>query len=348
MAQPELTDSIIGDGVEIAEFLALPDPGFFEYEYQAYQRDHAVFIQARQDGRLVGTQALMPYPLVVGGRIMLSGRSERTKVDASQRGGGLFPELMRTCGARGEQKGLQFIWGTTILKSVFQRVGFAFFDGFYERALLCVNPAAAPADLRMEQRKSLRAAKAVTAAPSLLARIVSLTAAGGRLEFRSEPRDAMDVFKLFERLRAGGPLVVMHHEERLLHWLFDESGRTIKRYYAYRGADLVAYAYVDVSNGTTCDMIDFGAQDIASLRRLVHRVVRDLSAGGAAFLQVTYNSTNPILRRLRTGLMLAGFVPFYRKGGFVTKPLGYNDLNYLNDLSRWYITGMWFQLYPGS
>jgi hypothetical protein len=140
----------------------------------------------------------------------------------------------------------------------------------------------------------------------------------------------------------------MHHEERLLHWLFDESGRTIKRYYAYRGADLVAYAYVDVSNGTTCDMIDFGAQDIGSLRRLVHRVVRDLSAGGAAFLQVTYNSTNPILRRLRTGLMLAGFVPFYRKGGFVTKPLGYNDLNYLNDLSRWYITGMWFQLYPGS
>ena len=136
MAELELTDSVAVDATEVTNFLGLSDPAFLAYEYQQYLPDCAVFVQARSDGRLIGTLALMPYPLVIGGRVMMTGHAERGRVDPAYRGGGLFPALTEKCAQAAAAKGLQFIWGSTTGKMAFQRVGFLFFEGFYEHAML--------------------------------------------------------------------------------------------------------------------------------------------------------------------------------------------------------------------
>src|SRR5690242_5387967 len=103
-ARPELTDTVAVDPAEVAAFLRVKDPRFFEYEYRRFRPDLAVFIQARLDGRLLGTQGLVPFPLSMGGRPVMSGRTEWAVVDPKWRTGGLFAQLMRLCSSRGAEK----------------------------------------------------------------------------------------------------------------------------------------------------------------------------------------------------------------------------------------------------
>jgi hypothetical protein len=138
----------------------------------------------------------------------------------------------------------------------------------------------------------------------------------------------------------------MHQDERFAAWLLREGGRTVVRYYGYAGDVLMAYAYVDLSERSTARLIDFAARDAASLRALLDSLIRDLKQHPAVFLHVAYNFRNPLLARLRTVLLFTGFVPFYRGGGFVIRPLDFSDPVYFADLSSWYITPMWAQLYP--
>jgi hypothetical protein len=346
MSRPEFTDSIAADPAEIARFLALPDPAFFDYEYRRFRPEQSVFIQARQDGKLVGTQALVPYPLRIDGRPIMSGRSERTMVDPALRGAGMFPKLMDACARRAVEKNLQLIWGTTTAKVPFQRNGFLFFAGFYEHAFLCVAPARVAADVAREQPRNLRAAKLAATLPSLALRGASVLARTRQLEIVSQPKRDSDIDELYDILRGDAPLVTMQHDPQFLSWVLDEGVRQVTRYHAYDGDALVAYAFIDVTAGSTATLVDFAARDRASLHALMRAVRHDLAAGGTAYLHARYNVLNPLLARQRRWLIGAGFVPVYRGGGFVVRPLAFQDLNYLNDLSRWYITELWFQLYP--
>jgi hypothetical protein len=346
MAEPQLTDSTSADPREIAAFLALPHPEFFEYEYKQYEPEHAVFIQARADGKLVGSQALIPCPLVIDGRVTLVGRSERTKVDASQRGGKLFPRLMEMCAEQGAAKGLELIWGTTVLKKALERVGFWYYDQYNDHAMLCANPVAAVRNLATPQPRNLRLAKLATLLPSLAARRLSAVSAAS-LDVQTTLRNRNDVFDLYERLRGDGSLIVMHHDEQMLEWLLGEP-RTVLRYYGYAEGRLMAYAYIDITDPNDCRMSDFGAENGKALRSLLRHVTREVSKRGVPFVRVMYNGRNPQLRRLRPALTQAGFIPFFRGGGFVIRPLTFADPAHLNDISKWYITGMWVQLYPGT
>jgi GNAT superfamily N-acetyltransferase len=340
----ELTDSLDVDSHEVTRFLDLRDPGFFDYEYRRYRPEQSVFIQARREGQLVGTQALVPYPLRIAGEPTASGRSERTMVDRSLRGGGLFPQLMEACAAHGSDKGLQLIWGTTTAKTVFCRNGFSFFEEFYEHALFCVHPTAVARDLRVPQPRNVRVAKLAAVAPSLALRAAGRLRGRGDLAIEPRPRRSDDIDQLMDELQGDSPMVVLHHEPRFLDWLLDESGRDVARYHAYAGERLMGYAYVDRSSATTATLLDFGARDAASLHALVRSAAHDL--GNAAFLHVRYNVRNPLLARQRPWLIAAGFVPVYRGGGFVVRPLAFRDPGFLDDVRRWYITEMWFQLYP--
>jgi hypothetical protein len=168
-------------------------------------------------------------------------------------------------------------------------------------------------------------------------------ARGAELDVVPTPRNDRDVDELYRQLRGRMPLVVMRHDPAFLAWL--GAGRGLERFYAYDGQELAAYAYVDVSSPTKATILDFAARDAKSMRTLVRAVVRAMSRRGIAFLYVSYNVTNPLLARQRNWLVLAGFVPFHRGGGFVVRPLRFQDYNYLGDLSRWYITRLWNVLF---
>ena len=345
MSELALTASLDLDAAELARFLGLPDPGFFDYEYRRMWPDKAVFVTARADGCLVGTQALMAYPLKVGGKLMMTGRSERTLTAQSQRGGGLFPRLMETCAARGAEHGLEFIWGTTTAKVPFQRNGYLFIDRFLEHALWCIRPEGVPGNLAAPQDARFRTAKAAAALPSLALGATAWLARATDVEVRSRPLAEGDVDELYEALRQDAPLIVMHQDDRFVRWMLDDGHREVARHYAYRGGKLVAYAYADVTRADTASLLDFAALDAPSLHGLLRAVRRDLLARGTVFVHTSYNHKNPLLARMRRWLVRAGFVPVFRGGGLVVRPLRFHDFNYLADISRWYVTGMWSMLY---
>jgi len=341
-----LTDSTTADPAEIARFLALSDPAFYDYEYRRFRPSQSVFVQAQKDGRLVGTQALVPYPLLVDGEPLMSGRSERTMVDTTLRGGGVFSKLMEMCARCGGEKGLQLIWGTTTAKVPFQRNGFLFFSGFYEHAFLCVTPTRIYMDLAHEKTRNVRIAKLAATLPSLVLRAAARGMPARELQVVSRPYRDSDVDELYTSLRRDAPLVVMQHEPRFLAWVLDEGGRQIERFHAYDGTVLAAYAYVDVTARSSATLLDFAARDPASLRAVIRAAEHHLLSIGTAYLHARYNVMNPLLAQQRRWLISSGFVPVHRGGGFVIRPLAFQDFNYLSDLTRWYITELWFQLYP--
>ena len=340
---PELTDSLDADPVEVARFLALTDPAFFRHEYGTFRPDMSVFVQARLDGQLIGTQGVVPYPLYVGGKPLMSGRTERAMVDPSWRVGGLFAQLLRMCASRGADKGYDLLWGMTGLKVPFQHNGFLHFDDFYEHALLCIAPTRIADDLRALQAPRMRVAKLAAVAPSLFLRAASSIARRANLEIVPRPRRDGDVDELYKQLRGRTPLVVMRHAPPFLEWV--HGCRPLERFYGYDGQALAAYAYVDVSGRTTATLLDFAARDATSMRTLIRTISRAMAERGVAFLYATYNIRNPLLARQRRWLLLHGFIPFYRGGGFVVRPVRFHDYNYLADLSRWYITRLWNVLY---
>lgn len=344
MSDFQLADSTNLDPAEITRFLKLPDPRFFATEYREFMPDKAVFITARAQGNLIGSQALIPYPLVVSGKPLLTGRSERTMADPGFRGGPLFPRMMEMCLSRGAEKGMEFVWGTTTAKKAFQRTGFLHFDRFFEHATACVRPGGLVSDLRKPQDRRMRAAKMAAALPSMVARGARAIGSDRGLAIETVVRDEQDVATLLERLRGDAPMIFMHHDPVFLRWHLDGTNRTIARYYAYAGGSLRAYAYVDISPGPAAFLIDFAGES-ADLGVLIRAALRDAARRGAVFVHVTYNASNPLLSRARWTLFRAGFVPFYRGGGFVVGPLRFRDMSYLGDLSRWYITQLWFQIY---
>ncbi|NVB84265.1 MAG: hypothetical protein HOV81_38165 [Kofleriaceae bacterium] len=341
--EPVLADSLEVDATELARFLGLRDHRFFEHEYRTFKPERSVFVQARLDGRLIGTQGIVPYPLFVGGKPLMSGRTERAMVDPKWRTGGLFAQLMRTCVSQAAEKGCDLLWGMTGLKVPFQYSGFLFFEGFYEHALLCVAPTRIAEDLRGQQDRRMRAAKLAATVPSLCLRAAGRFAPAAKLDVLTRPRNDRDVDELYRQLRGRMPLVVMRHEPAFLDWL--DAGRGVERFYAYDGEALAAYAYVDLSSRTKATILDFAARDARCMRTLIRAIVRAMSQRGVAFLYVSYNVTNPLLARQRTWLVGEGFVPFHRGGGFVVRPLRFQDYNYLGDMSRWYITRLWNVLY---
>lgn len=346
-ARPELTDSLEIDPAELAAFLGVKDRRFFEHEYLRYRPDLAVFIQARLGGRLLGTQGLVPFPLSMGGRPVMSGRTEWAVVDPMWRTGGLFAQLMRSCASRSADKGYDLLWGGTHYKAPFQRNGFLYFAGYYEHALLCLSPGQIAEDLRRRQRRGMRAAKLAAAGPSLGLRLAATVATVGRradLDVLPRPRGDRDVDELYKRMSGGMPLVVIRHLPAFVEWLV-AGPRSIERFYAYDGQACLAYAYVDVTDGTTATILDFAACDAKSMRTLIRSIAHAMAARGVAFLYACYNATNPLLARQRWWLVQTGFVPVHRGGGFVVRPLQCQDFNYLGDLSRWYITMLWNELY---
>ena len=125
---------------ELAEFLELDDPSFFDWEYKFYNPDRYVFISARTEAAVVGTAAYLPYVLNVNGSDHWVARLERIRVSPKYRGTRSFPRLMAACEEEGMKRGMEFVWGFTRATKSLQRVGFIFHHDIFQLSVLCIKP----------------------------------------------------------------------------------------------------------------------------------------------------------------------------------------------------------------
>lgn len=84
----------------------------------------ALYVIALDDGKIIGTNAVIPIELKLDNEVILSGKSEDTLVHPDYRGKevfkGMYALLFQTC----RDRGIQFIWGFTNAKKPFNRMGF--------------------------------------------------------------------------------------------------------------------------------------------------------------------------------------------------------------------------------
>ena len=99
-------------------------PESWMWEYASFEKDKSVFVVARDEGRIVATQGMLPIYLNVGGERVLTGKSESTLLLPEYRGQKLMERLHEYAVDLCKERGLQFLWGFTGAVKVFQKFGY--------------------------------------------------------------------------------------------------------------------------------------------------------------------------------------------------------------------------------
>lgn len=99
-------------------------PEHWIWQYKNYEPDKVVFTTARHNGKLIGTQAMMPVYMRIGEQCILTGKSENTLLLPEYRGKKVMKELYKYAIDLCQDRGFEFIWGFTPAINVFRKFGF--------------------------------------------------------------------------------------------------------------------------------------------------------------------------------------------------------------------------------
>lgn len=95
------------------------------FNNQLYSDFGLAFVMAEDDGKLIGTQALIPIPMIDRKGIYWTAKSEETLVDPDYRGQSLFERMYEKIFKIAKEHNFHSIWGFTQARKAFERVGFA-------------------------------------------------------------------------------------------------------------------------------------------------------------------------------------------------------------------------------
>jgi GNAT superfamily N-acetyltransferase len=100
-------------------------PEYWIWQYKNYEPDKAVFTIARDNGKLIGTQAMMPVYMRIGEECILTGKSESTLLLPEYRGKEIMKDLYEYAIGLCQERGFEFIWGFTRATKAFRKFGFS-------------------------------------------------------------------------------------------------------------------------------------------------------------------------------------------------------------------------------
>ena len=96
----------------------------WEWEYFKRPGYQTFYVVAVNNGRIIGSQALIPVKMMGNKRVILSAKSESTLVCKQFRGQGIFEKMYSKLFQIAEQRGIKVIWGFTGAKKAFLQIGF--------------------------------------------------------------------------------------------------------------------------------------------------------------------------------------------------------------------------------
>lgn len=303
------------------------------------------FAVAKEEGRIVGTQALMPITLVTPKGSVLTAKSEETLVDASMRGRGVFQAMYAPLFDVARVNGVQAIWGFTPAFKPFEGIGFnipartsQLVYPFNANATDALGAAAAVAGWR---RRALRVA--LTGAAVLSSACVAVSRRGvPGLELKvleRPPADAGDLCREFVTSWGGATIL---RDEAYLRWRFYDNPFTKATLVgAFRNGKLLgwlAYSLDASSIGYLVDAI-VPREPSASgvLGALVSHCLGILKAAGAVAVRSWHVNQHPFDLEL---LRVAKSLGFYhvRRGEPVVLRLE-EGLELFDELRSW---NSWF------
>lgn len=96
----------------------------WEWEYFKREGHKICFVVAEKDGRIIGSQALIPIKMISNKGVFLSGKSESTLIRKQNRGQGIFERMYSKLFEIATRQGVTVIWGFTGATKAFSKLGF--------------------------------------------------------------------------------------------------------------------------------------------------------------------------------------------------------------------------------
>ena len=272
------------------------------------------FIVAKEGGRVVGTQALMPISMLdVSGEI-LTAKSEETLVNASMRGKGVFEKMYDPLTAFAFEQGVRAIWGFTPASKAFNNIGFHIPD----RTSQLVHPLSVRAITAFSdslgtglRREAMSAAIAVASLVSA-ARVALASDRGSGVHLKvleQSPAEGGDLCRDF--VRGWGGTTILRDQAYLKWRYYDNPAVRATLLGAYRGSKLVgwlAYSLDDSSIGYIVDAIVLSTEDADNiLHALMLQSVLTLRAAGAVAIRTWRINAHPFDQLISRVALRLGF-----------------------------------------
>jgi GNAT superfamily N-acetyltransferase len=328
----------------------------WRWEFGHYSGDRNPFFVVEDEGRIVGTQALIPLTMVDAEGEFPCGKSEETLIDASLRGKNVLEQLFGLAYAYAAETGMQTIWGFTPAIKPLKRVGFAIMNRTSQLFLPLSSRALSALQDQVEIKGLKQRLMPLAVGAASLLSSARFALAGGdpqtglRLEILTEPpAGAGDLCHRFVKEWGG---VTLLRDAAYLQWRFYDNPFVRSLLVgAYRGDTLVgwlAYALDDQGMGVIVDclVVSGGDRALATevLTALVRHAVVELRAAGALAVRTWRVNDHPFDALLTAVAKRLGFFHVNRGESVIIHPTG-GDARpaSLKRFDNWYITRAYTQ-----
>ncbi len=330
-------------------------PDQWIWEYQSNYPDLFVFTVIEDNGRIVGTQGMIPIYINIRGKRYLSSKMESSFLNPKYRGGTLFQELYEYAGSLCNAKNMCCIWGYTSVVKVWRtKLRFSVYENSMYNSILILNLRNALSEILKSKRK-----RAQKNAMLLLGTLCYLYSAC-RIYFRfpkkipemkylieQRLRSINDLGMLYNRLREKYPnLIHIEQDEQYIMWrIYNNPNIKYKTYFVYEDVLLRGYCYVSRKEKKTASLTDFTFESPevgAFLLQSLQGMWRKEKVGFVTFLG---NAMNPLMITVFNLLKRHGFLKKRASMSFFLKNISYKDDGHLYDIRNWYAGGLWMEGY---
>jgi len=323
------------------------------WEYTGYLPESYTYIIAKDQGKIIATQGMIPVFLNVSGKVVLSGKSESSLVDPRYRGGFVFKNIYDHALRRCRDKKMAFIWGFTPAVKVWRdKLGFTVHNCIhYAIRIICLSSALS----RFRRMPWTNRKKFVMCFLAIASFVYSLpwnflqnfhpSLRKRTYSIEHNLRSSKDLQALYDRLRERYPgLIHIHQDDGYVTWRL--TNNPYNRYepcYVYQENELKGYSYTATSrkgDRGIINLTDFTVEneDVGFfLLNHLHREWHEQKAGVVYFLG---NMTNTLTRRNFAVLGRFGFLKRRGQMAFVYTGL-YDYLGNGLDVENCYINDLW-------
>ena len=112
----------------------------WKHEYLGFSKEIATFTILKDGNKVIGSQGFIPHFLIINNNEILTCKSENSLLDPKYRGSTLFTDLYEYGVNLSKEKGVNLIWGLTILAKVWrERLMFNVHEGVMHQLISIAN-----------------------------------------------------------------------------------------------------------------------------------------------------------------------------------------------------------------
>lgn len=337
-------------------------PEQWHWEYASNYPDYFVFVVSEYEGRVVGTQGMIPIYLNINQKLYLSGKSENSLVDKNYPGKNkfTFKEMYFFAMSECKSKNMCCVWGFTPLKKVWrEKLLFEVYENaMYDTTLVLDLKSALSQILSSKTFTSSKSAskKSIMLFMPLFGSLYSKlfrfnvrfskNKKNSKFKVYDKPKDINDVECLYGSLIKKYPkLIHINQDEKYLKWrIFNNPNINYKTFFVYEGNVLRAYAYFYVKEKIAY-ITDFTYQDNDAGAFLLRNLLSSFIKEKIGIVRFFGNSKNQLIQNTFSLMEKFGFLKRKSVLSFVLKNISYEDEKRLYNIENWYLNDLWKEGY---